>query len=148
MTNPPVLPQPRAVPTVRDWDLTLLVALGGAVGSVGRWLVATLVPTPDDGFAWSTWLVNISGAFLIGLLPPLLARRRPGSRRSRPFLITGLLGGWTTFSTAMLDLHVLIMDGSVVVAAGYLVSTLVVGLLAVIGGDSCARWLLADRSAG
>lgn len=86
-------------------DLVVLVALGGALGSLGRWAVAVAFVAPTTSPSWPTLLVNVSGAAALGALLVWLAARRPGSRRAQPLLGTGVLGGWTTFSAAVLDVQ-------------------------------------------
>ena len=86
-------------------DLVLLVALGGAAGSLARWAVGAALQEPTGSFSWSLLVVNTTGSALLGALVVVLATRRPGSRRLRPLLGTGVLGGWTTFSAAALDLQ-------------------------------------------
>lgn len=100
-----------------------LVALGGALGSLARWGLAQQLVGP-----WSTLLVNLSGCLLIGLLAGWLFDTHP---RLRLLLGVGFLGGYTTFSTHLLDAHGLLPDA--VVAAAYVGGTLVgcVGLAAI-----------------
>ena len=99
-------PRPPLGPLLRErLDLVLLVALGGAAGSLARWAVGVSLPQAAGSFSWPLLVVNASGSALLGALVVLLATRRPGSRRLRPLLGTGVLGGWTTFSAAALDLQ-------------------------------------------
>src|SRR4051812_27272593 len=83
--------------------LLTLIGLGGALGTLGRYELGLHWRTAGDhGWSWATFVANLTGAFLLGLLVSLVARHRP-SRPSahylRPALGTGVLGGWTTFST-------------------------------------------------
>lgn len=109
--------------------LLALVAAGGAIGSVGRWGLAELLGGP--GFAWATFGVNVVGAGLIGVLFGLTTS---ANTHTRLFLGTGVLGGFTTFSTFMADTHVALSSDQPVRAGLYLVSTLVVGLGAAAAG--------------
>ena len=93
----------------------LLVAVGGALGSLGRWGLAEAVPGPA-----ATLAVNLSGCLLIGLLAGWVFDDRP---RLRLLLGVGFLGGWTTFSTHLLDAHDLLPD--LLLAAAYVGGTLV-----------------------
>ncbi len=126
------------------WDIVLVVAVGGALGTLARWGVAELLHDdgPLTGFPWATFLVNVTGAFALGVLMVLVTDRWPTSRHVRPFLGVGVLGGYTTFSTAMADTHALVDADRVVLVAAYLVATLVVGLLAVWAGLAMTRRLL------
>ncbi len=107
-----------------------LVAVGGALGSVARWGLAEVVPSP-----WATLAANLTGCFAIGLLAAWLFVRHP---RLRLLLGVGLLGGWTTFSTHLL--HAGDLDGALAPAA-YVGGTLVAGLLAALAGLLAGRRL-------
>ncbi len=119
----------------------LLVALGGGVGSLLRWLVGKLVPTHADGIPWSTILINVSGAFVIGYLSVLFSvewHDRYGSALNSAVL-TGLLGGYTTFSTMQLDAAKLSKARSAGMAAAYLIGSVVFGIVAAGLGAGLAR---------
>lgn len=107
-----------------------LVALGGATGSLARWAVAEAVPGP-----WATLVVNLSGCLLIGLLAGWLVVRHP---RLRLLVGIGFLGGYTTFSTHLLDAHLL---GDPLRAAAYVGGTLAGCLLAAAVGLRAGRAL-------
>jgi CrcB protein len=120
-------------------DVVAVVAAGGSLGSLARWGVAEALPTGQDGFPWATFTENVTGACLLGLLMVLAIDALPPSRYLRPFLGVGVLGGYTTFSTYMLDTRELVADGHAPLAAAYLLGTLVVGLAAVWAGAATAR---------
>ena len=122
------------------WDVLLVIAAGGAVGSIARWAVAVSVPHAPAALPWATWLTNVSGAFALGLLMVLVLDYWPPSRYVRPFVGVGVLGGYTTYSTYMLDTGTLLGHGQVPAAFAYLVGTLLAGLAAVWAGVLCARW--------
>ena len=121
---------------VRD---ILLVAIGGAIGSVARYLVGRLMgPTADATIPWHTFIVNATGAFAIGLLLVLAARHGwPGWWR--PLLAVGILGGYTTFSTFSLEVVELAMHGLQVQAAAYAFGSLVAGVLGAYAGITLGR---------
>ncbi|MGZ4603740.1 MAG: fluoride efflux transporter FluC, partial [Kineosporiaceae bacterium] len=81
---------------VRRRDVLAVIAVGGALGSLGRWGVAEALPHAPGVFAWSTFVTNVSGCFLIGLLMVFVIDVWPPSRHLRPFLGVGVLGGYTT----------------------------------------------------
>ena len=110
------------------------VALGGALGALARWGVGELLPHSANGFPSATLVINVAGCFLIGVVMVLVVERWPGQPLLRPFLGTGILGGFTTFSTYVVDVRTLLADGRPAVAAAYLVGTLLLGLLAVVAG--------------
>jgi fluoride exporter len=121
------------------WDLLAVIAVGGALGSLARWGVGELVPWNGEGFPWATFVENVSGALALGVLMVLLLDVWPPRRYVRPFVGVGLLGGYTTFSTYMLEARDLLAGGRVPVALAYLGGTLVTGLLAVWAGIVLAR---------
>lgn len=104
------------------------VAAGGAIGSLGRWGVGLAV----GGSHWATLLVNVTGAFAMGVLVAWLARGT-AHPLTRPFLSVGLLGGWTTYSSFALDTHALVGDG-LGGLLGYLVLTIGLGVGAAVAG--------------
>lgn len=122
-------------------DILAMIAAGGAVGSAARYAVAEALPHQPGQVAWSTLAVNIAGGFLLGLLMVFVLDVWPPSRYLRPFFGVGVLGGFTTFSTYMLDTHALLAAGEVAAALTYVLGTLVVGLAAVWLGVFTARWL-------
>ena len=81
----------------------LYVAIGGAIGSILRYLVSIMVKCSSTGFPWATFIVNILGCLLIGLLYGLTTRFPNTSQHLMLFLTVGLCGGFTTFSTFSLE---------------------------------------------
>jgi len=124
-------------------DVPLVVAAGGALGSLARWGAGRLLLWSGEGFPWATFAVNLSGGFALGLLMVFLLEVWPPHRYLRPFLGVGLLGGYTTFSTFMLESRDLLATGRAATAFGYLAATLLAGLAAVWLGVVCGR-LVAD----
>lgn len=122
------------------WDVVLVVALGGALGSLVRWWLETLWPARPGGMPWATLVINVTGCGLLGALLVLVLEVWPPSRYVRPLLGTGVLGGYTTFSTAMAETRALLADGAPVVAASYVLVSLLAGLAAV--------WLAAAGTRG
>jgi CrcB protein len=102
------------------------VALGGAVGSVLRYLLTKRIGVADSGFPVATFTVNVVGSFVLGVLIGLIAARF--STDVRTGLFVGLLGGFTTYSTFAFESSVLVRDGMAGVAASYVVATLVFGV--------------------
>lgn len=128
-------------------DVVGAVALGGAIGAVVRWAISSAWPTAPGTFPWSIFVVNVVGCLAIGILLVLLTEvaGRP-HRLARPFFGTGVLGGFTTFSTYAVDAERLLAAGQVPVALAYLFGTLAAALLAAQAGVSLTR-ALARRSA-
>ena len=118
-----------------------VVAVGGALGSLGRYAVGLGLPHRAGEFPWGTMVVNLSGAFAIGLLVAYLMDR-PGSHPlARPFLGVGVLGGWTTYSAFAVDLLQLADAGRITALLAYAVGALLLGTLAVGAGTAAGRAL-------
>lgn len=118
------------------WRLVALVALGGAIGTAVRALLATAFPA-HDGISWTILGINVVGAFCLGFLLDALARRGPdvGRRRAvRLFVGTGVLGGFTTYSTLADDTAQLLDLGRWTAGTGYALLSVVLGLVAVVLG--------------
>jgi CrcB protein len=125
----------------------LAAALGGVLGALARWSVSRALPSPAGGWPWATLLVNVTGCTLIGLLLAVLLVRFPAHPWLRPFLATGALGGYTTFSTFAVDVVRLVDDGAGGTAAGYLAASVLGGLLGVVAGLSAGRALVGRPAA-
>ncbi|MCW2697547.1 MAG: Camphor resistance CrcB protein [Modestobacter sp.] len=117
----------------------LAAAVGGAVGALGRWGLGTVLPSPAGTWPTATLTVNLTGCLLIGVLLAVLPARAPAHRWLRPFLATGVLGGWTTYSTFAVDVVHLAEAGAWGAAAGYVVASVVGGVLAVAAGLTLTR---------
>ncbi len=118
-------------------DLAVLatVAIGGVIGSLGRYAVGAALPHQGGDFPWATLVVNVTGAFAMGLLVAYLVDRPGVHRLARPFVGVGVLGGWTTFSALAVDAVQLGAVGQEQVALVYLTATFLVGTLAVAAGS-------------
>jgi len=117
----------------------LLAALGGALGALARWAVAEALPAGPGDWPWATLLVNLTGCLLIGVLLAVLPARFPSAGWPRPFLATGVLGGYTTYSTFAVDTVALVDAGRTAVAAGYVAASALGGVLAVVIGLVAGR---------
>jgi fluoride exporter len=119
----------------------LLVGVGGFVGANARFLVgrgvASAFPTR---FPLGTFLINVTGSFLLGIVAALVARTAsPGSEGMRLSLGVGFLGAYTTFSAFELETHVLLTDGDWFTATANVAASVLIGLLAVRAGIVVAR---------
>ena len=118
----------------------LQVAMGGALGSAARYLVnVTAMRLLGPGFPWATVAVNVAGSFLMGVLVVSLAHR--DAMRLAPFLMTGVLGGFTTFSAFSLDALKLWEAGRPLAALAYVGGSVLLSLAAVALGVALARSL-------
>lgn len=111
-----------------------MISIGGVLGALARYGLSVAWPHHLGDFPWATWTINVTGCFLIGVLMELITRRWPGQRLIRPFFGVGLLGGYTTFSTSVVD----VLLARPAVALLYLGATLVGALLAVWAGSALA----------
>ena len=114
-----------------DWTVLLSIGAGGAVGAAARWGVSQAAPAAPGRFPWATFGVNVSGCLVLGVLMVFVVDVWPPRRYVRPFLGVGVLGGYTTFSTYMLEARSLVVGGEQGLAAVYLLGSLLAGLLAV-----------------
>jgi len=143
--DPDVLPR-AALPR---WDVLAVIAAGGAVGSLGRWGLTLLLPHPAGAFPWATFAANTAGCALLGVLMVFVVEMWPPSRYARPFLGVGVLGGFTTFSTFMLDARSLLVAGRTAPALAYVAGSLAAGLAAVVVGIRGTRLAVRrDRTHG
>jgi fluoride exporter len=109
------------------------------LGTPARYALERIVHVAPGSFPWSTFIVNVTGCFLLGVLLTLIVERWPPSRYTRAFAVIGFLGSYTTFSTYTVEAVTLSKDGYVEIASAYVVASLVAGLVAVYVGMSLAR---------
>jgi CrcB protein len=117
-----------------------VIALGGGLGAMARYGISRWLPTTPDHFPWGTFLINVLGCFLIGVLMVRWGRRP----LLRPFLGVGVLGGFTTFSTYAVETRAMLTPGEVPMAMAYLFGTLAAATLAVLAGVAVTRKLSGD----
>ena len=122
-----------------------VISAGGVLGALGRYGISAAWPHDPAGFPWATWTVNVTGCFLIGVLMVLIAARWPRQRLIRPFFGVGILGGYTTFSTSVVDVQQAAAHGAPGVALVYLGATIVGALLAVWAGTALASLTAGPR---
>ena len=116
------------------------VAAGGAIGAVLRFALVRWATHSLPGFPWGTLAVNVLGSLAMGLLAVALMERFPGSwGRLAPFLMTGVLGGFTTFSAFSLDALFLIERGRLLAAVGYVAGSMGLAILALWAGLAIGR---------
>jgi len=108
----------------------LMIAIGGALGSVARFAaVGYLTPLLNYRFPFGTFIVNISGSFLIGVAYVVIVEKQIIPSEWRLFFITGILGGYTTFSSFSLEILQTWQEGHVANSLFYAASSVVLGLL-------------------
>ncbi|NEB77249.1 fluoride efflux transporter CrcB [Streptomyces sp. SID14478] len=138
MRDEPVDPDIAPPVPVRRWEpgrgqapVLAVIAVGGALGASARYGASQLWPTATGAFPWTTLLVNAVGCAVIGVFMVLITDVWQVHRLVRPFFGTGVLGGFTTFSTYAVDVRRLTDAGQARTALGYLALTVCVALAAV-----------------
>ncbi len=124
-----------------DWRALLSILAGGGIGSVLRYLVTLgITQRFGPGFPWGTLLINVTGSFVIGVVFELSQTRSIGMPMlMRVFLMTGVLGGYTTFSTYSLDVVSLASEGAAIPALLYAFGSVVLGLTSAFAGIVLVR---------
>jgi CrcB protein len=129
---------------VHTWTAYFWVALGGALGSTARFWVSVFIDERVQGnFPWGTFLVNVVGSFIIGALASIADQ--PGkfslSPAMRQFLMVGICGGFTTFSSFSIQTLELMRTGHAMQAAGNVIGSVLLCLLGVWGGHQFGQIL-------
>lgn len=125
-------------------NLMLAIAAGGALGSVARYVFAGQVTRLVGAqFPWGILIVNVVGSLAMGLLVELMALRWSVSPETRAFLVVGLLGGFTTFSSFSLDTALLIERGASGLALGYVLGSVTLSICGLFAGLWLMRQALA-----
>jgi CrcB protein len=140
---------PRVAPAARLSGVTrsilAAVSAGGALGALARYGLLLAWPTRHGAFPWGTFVINVAGCFAIGVLMVLVTEVRTAHPLVRPFLGTGVLGGFTTFSTYAEETRALLAPGTVAVAVAYLAGTLLAALAATVAGTWLTRLVTVRR---
>ena len=122
----------------------LAIAAGGALGSVARYLFAGQVTRLlGSQFPWGILVVNVVGSFAMGVLVEVMALRWDVSPETRAFLVVGVLGGFTTFSSFSLDAALLMERGDWTPALGYVLGSVVLSICGLFAGLWLMRQALA-----
>jgi fluoride exporter len=120
----------------------LFVALGGAIGSAARYLVGGWFAVRfGAAFPYGTFVINVSGSFIIGFFLAFAQDRVSISPYWRLFFAVGFVGGYTTFSTFEYEAIRLLQDGEMLLAAVYLMGSVVTGGVAAIAGIALGSWI-------
>jgi fluoride exporter len=129
-----------AVPRLRlSLGSILAIGLGGALGTLARYLLGATITTAPGHFPATTLLINLSGSLAIGFLVPITDTVPARFALARPFLVVGFLGGWTTYSTLAVEAVLLGKGDHLGLAATYLAASLVGGLALVTLGAVTGR---------
>ena len=128
--------------------VTVAVSAGGVIGAEGRYAAGTIWPTAQDAFPFTTLAVNVIGCALIGITIVCVCRIRVVSKLARPFLATGILGGFTTFSTAAVDSQQLAANRHLLLGVANILITVVAGLTAVFLTTRITRRVADTQESG
>jgi CrcB protein len=124
----------RHAEAARPGTTVALVALGGAGGAALRYQLGQWFPVAGGTFPTTTFAINVSGAFALGVLYAWLARHRPDDRWRRALVGIGFMGAFTTFSTLCTETVLLVRDDASGVALAYVVASLAAGVVAAVVG--------------
>ena len=144
-----VLPAPRAGTSAAaaphsSMKLLLAIAAGGAVGALARFASTDwFARTVGTGFPFGTLFVNVAGSFAMAVLVELLATKLNAATELRAFLVVGVLGSFTTFSTFSHDVAALYERGELLAAGGYMGASVGMSVLALFSGLWITRAILA-----
>lgn len=120
--------------------IVLAIAAGGAFGAVARHFVNNQITHwLGDGFPWGILIANVAGSFAMGVLAESLALVWSPSQELRAFMVVGVLGAFTTFSTFSLQVVLLYERGQMLLAAGYAVSSVVLAVGGLFAGLALVR---------
>ena len=120
----------------------LWVACGGAIGATIRYALSLVLAKPQNLFPWPTWWINLTGCLLAGIFFALSQRYPVLQQETRLFLMVGVLGGYTTFSSFGLETFLLLKQGQVWIALAYALSSVVVGVIFLVLGFNLCHMLL------
>ncbi|MET7683811.1 fluoride efflux transporter CrcB [Streptomyces sp. NPDC005423] len=147
-TDPDVdlhLPDQRRLSWRAQAPIVAVVALGGAIGASARYGASLLWPAATGAFPWTTLWINAVGCAVIGVFMVVITDVWAAHRLVRPFFGTGVLGGFTTFSTYAVDIQKLVDSGHARTGLLYLAATLLAALAAVWLAVTVTRRVLAWR---
>jgi CrcB protein len=129
-------------------EILAAIAAGGVIGAAARYGATLVWPTGADAFPWTTFWINVTGCAAMGLLMVLITERFTAHPLTRPFLGTGVLGGFTTFSTATLDTRRLLDGHHPGTALLYLAATFAAAMLAIWTTSTLTRRITMPRTTG
>jgi fluoride exporter len=146
----PTMPGGSARRPVRGRDASVLVAiaLGAVLGAPARYGVAQVIHVAPGTFPWATFVTNVSGSFVLGAVMAVILQRFPPTRYLRPFVATGFLGAYTTYSTFAVETDLLVKQGHAALGVVYAAASLVAGFAAVWAGIWMARTIPVPHRGG
>ncbi|MFI9082332.1 fluoride efflux transporter FluC [Streptomyces sioyaensis] len=135
-------------PKRRQGELLAAIAAGGVLGACARYGATLIWPVAPGAFPWTTFWINVTGSAAMGLLIVLITEWTTAHPLIRPFLGTGVLGGYTTFSTYAVDARNLVTGHHTAAALLYITATLAAALTACWAAAALTRLVLLPRPIG
>jgi len=126
---------------IRTMKSLLLVFLGGGFGSSLRFVIGKYLNSPETGIPYGTFIANILGSILIGIILGLAAKNESLSQNTVLFLATGFCGGFTTFSAFAYENHIFLKSGDFMSFAIYTIASFILGFAAVFFGMWSAKFI-------
>ncbi|MGI8336247.1 fluoride efflux transporter FluC [Actinomadura scrupuli] len=139
------VPRQRAGPRRAPWPTLAAISAGGILGALARAGVSAMFPHPAGSFGWATFWINVAGCALIGVLMVAITEVGQAHPLVRPFVGVGVLGGFTTFSTYVVDIQRAVAAGAPGTALAYLAGTAAAALAAVYTGVHGTRSFVRYR---
>lgn len=139
VVDPDVDFRPEPTPSLWNWSVLAVIAAGGALGATARYGAGLLWPTASGTFPWTTFGINALGCAVMGAFMVLATEIRTAHHLVRPFVGTGILGGFTTFSTYAVDIQRLADREEAGLAVAYLAATPVTAVACVWGATGLTR---------
>jgi CrcB protein len=121
----------------------ILVMTGGAIGAAARYSLARAIPSVSTGWPWPTFIANVAGGLLMGLLAAFIVRNGAVDENIRLFAGVGLLGGFTTFSAFSLEMAQMVERSELALAGGYAMASVLIALAALFAGLALGRAIFA-----
>lgn len=121
----------------------ILVMTGGAIGAAARYGLARAIPSASAGWPWPTFIANVAGGLLMGLLAAFIVRNGVVDENIRLFAGVGLLGGFTTFSAFSLEMAQMVERSELALAGGYAMASVLIALAALFAGLALGRAVFA-----
>ena len=129
-------------------SILIAIALGAALGAPARYGISQLIHVGSGSFPWATFATNISGSFVLGMFMALILERFPPTRYLRPFVATGFLGAYTTYSTFAVETDLLVRYDHAAIGVAYAAASLAAGFAAVWTGIWIARTIPMPHRGG
>lgn len=123
----------------------ILVACGGAIGASLRYGIGLWITPSQTGLPWATWIINVVGCGLAGVFFAISMKYPVLQHETRLFLMVGILGGFTTFSSFGLETFQLLRQDQIMIASVYAISSVIIGVCVLGMGYYLTNWMLSIK---